>query len=303
MALLVDSSFPRDELGSFPYHSWLNPLLVVCSWGGRVQFLSYSGHIVCVILVAHIFTELDSGRADYGYLAFGELSRFVYCFLQKVKRSHDLPAIEKWEAYMLPNHSCFGAIAEEHFLEGTRLLSSLEKINSSFLRKEFRRDCRRILKDLVSTILSTVASRSPIGQGLSCFCPEIVIAGDDYSAFHLFGQLSDGLLDLGWIRGSEMEPAKAEFHSFVREQRQVETSGNRSRVPINSVFAFCNQPGFRSQRNLHKVSIMCFEVISIFSWSNTCAALDLSVGSNSGEGSFRVASRLYCVAEWGCSRP
>ena len=87
-----------------------------------------------------------------------------------------MPVIEKWEAYMLPNHSCFGAIPEEHFLEGTRLLASLDKINSSYIRKEFRRDCRRSLEDLVSTILSTVAARSPIGQGLSCFCPEIVIA-------------------------------------------------------------------------------------------------------------------------------
>ena len=167
-----------------------------------------------------------------------------------------MPVIEKWEAYMLPNHSCFGAIAEEHFLEGTRLLSSLEKINSSFLRKEFRRDCRRFLEDFVSTILSTVAARSTIGLGLSCFCPEIVIGGDDYSAFNLFGPLLDGLFDLGWIRGSEIEPAKAEFHSFVREQRQVEISGNRSHVAIKSVFAFCNQPGFRSRRNLHKVSII-----------------------------------------------
>ena len=156
---------------------------------------------------------------------------------------------------MLPNHSCFGEITEEHFLEGTRLLASLEKINSSFLCEEFRRDCRHFLEDLVSTLLSTVAARSPIGQGLSCFCPEIVIGGDDYSAFHLFGQLLDGLLELGWVRGSEVEPAKAEFHSFVREQRQVETSSNRSRAPINSVFAFCNQPSFRSRRNLHKVVI------------------------------------------------
>ena len=160
---------------------------------------------------------------------------------------------------MLPNHSCFGAIAEEHFLEGTRLLESLEKINSSFLRKEFRRDCRRFLEDLFSTILSTVAARSPIGQGLSCFCPEIVIGGDNYSAFHLFGQLLNGLLELGWVRGSEVEPAKAEFHSFVREQRQVETSGIRSRALINSVFAFCSQLGFRSRRNLYKVSIIVLQ--------------------------------------------
>ena len=192
----------------------------------RVQFPSFADHIVCVVSVAHNFTELDAGLADYGYLAFGEPSRFVYCLLQKVKRSSDLPVIEKWEAFMLPTHSCFGSIAEDHFLEGTRLLASLEEINSSFPQKEFRRDCRRFLEDLVSTILSTVDARSPAGQGLSCFCPEMVIEGDDYSAFHLFGQLLDGLLELGWIRGSEIEPAKAEFHSLVREQRQVVTSGN-----------------------------------------------------------------------------
>ena len=159
---------------------------------------------------------------------------------------------------MIPNHSCFGPIAEERFLEGTRLLASLEKINSSFLRREFRRD-------LVRTILSAVAARSPIGQGLSCFCPEIVIGGDDYSAFHLFGQLLDGLLELGWVRGPEVEPAKAEFHSFVREQRQVKTSSHRSRAPISSVFAFCNQPNFRSRRNLHKVGILCLRIFLIVS--------------------------------------
>ena len=157
---------------------------------------------------------------------------------------------------MLPNHSCFAAIEEEHFLEGTRLLSSLEKLNSGFLRKEFRRDWRRFSEDLVSTIFSTVVARSPVGQGISCFCPEIVFGGDDYSAFYLFGQLLDGLLEFGGVRGSENELAKAEFHSFVREHRQVEASGNRSRVPISSVFAFCNQSGFRSRRNLHKISTM-----------------------------------------------
>ena len=222
-------------------------------WSGRVRFSLCSLHSAYVVSAAHNFTELNSGRADYGYLAFGELSRFVYCLFQKLKLSRDVPVVEKWEAYMLPNHSCFGAIGEEHFLEGTRLLASLEKINSSFLRKEFRRDYRRFLEDLVSTILSTVAAQSQIGQGLSCFCPGIVIGGDDYSAFHLFGQLLDGLLELGWVRGSVVEPAKAEFHSFVREQRQVETGSHRSRAPINSVFAFCNQPSFRSRRNLHKV--------------------------------------------------
>ena len=136
--------------------------------------------IAFVFIVAHNFTELHSGWAEYGYLAFGELSRFVYCLLQKMKRSSDLSVIEKWEAYMLPNHSCFEAVDEEQFLEGSRLLSSLEKINSSFLRKEFRKDCRCFLEDFVSTILSTVAARSPVGQSLSCFCPGTIVGADDY---------------------------------------------------------------------------------------------------------------------------
>ena len=125
--------------------------------------------IVCVVLVAHNFVKLDSGRPEYGYVAFGELSLFVHCLLQKVKRSSDLPVIEKSAAYMLPNISSFGAIAEEQFLEGTCLLSYREKINGSFLRKEFRKDCRHFLEDFVGTILSTVAARSPVGQGLSRF--------------------------------------------------------------------------------------------------------------------------------------
>ena len=150
----------------------------------------------------------------------------------------------------------FGTIAAHLYLEETRLLSSLEKINNTFLRKEFRKDCRRFLENVVSNILSTVDARSPVGQGLNCFCPEIIIGGDDYSAFHLFGQLLDGLLELELVRGSEIGPANAEFHSFVREQRPVESSRNRSRVPIKSVFAFSNQPGFRFRRILHKVSIM-----------------------------------------------
>ena len=145
---------------------------------------------------------------------------------------------------------------EEHFREGTRLLLSLEKINSSFFQKEFCKDCRLFLEDLVSTILSTVAARSSAGQGLSCFCPGIIMGGDDSSAFHLFWQLLDRLLELVWVRRPEIEPAKAEFHSFVREQRHVELSDNKSRVPINSVFAICSQPGFRSRGILHKVSIM-----------------------------------------------
>ena len=60
-------------------------------------------------------------------------------------------------------------------LAGSRIGSALEKVRSVYLRKEFRKDARKFLEELTSTVLSTVTARSDFGRGLSCFCPEIVV--------------------------------------------------------------------------------------------------------------------------------
>ena len=108
-------------------------------------------------------------RNDYGYRAYGELPHFVYCLLQKIKASGTLPAVKRWESYMLPNHSSFTAIEEEHFLVETRVHAALEKMTSHYLEKKFRSSARRFLEEFTSTVLSTVAARSKLGQGVSCF--------------------------------------------------------------------------------------------------------------------------------------
>ena len=105
------------------------------------------------------FVAEQSPGSGYGYRAYGELSHFVYCILQKIKKSESLPLVEKWENYMLPNHSPFAAIDEEHFLVGTRIHAALAKMSSSYLREEFRNNARRFLDEFCSTILSTVAAR------------------------------------------------------------------------------------------------------------------------------------------------
>ena len=102
---------------------------------------------------------------------------------------------------MLPNHSAFTAIEEGQFLVGTRVHAALEKMSSQYLKKEFRSSTSRFLEDFTSTVLSTVAARSKLGQGVSCFCPEIVIGADDHSAFFLFKQLQGGLIECGWQKG------------------------------------------------------------------------------------------------------
>ena len=80
------------------------------------------------------------------------------------------------------------------------MLAALNKIGSSYLQREFQRDARRFLEEFTTSVLSTVAARKKIGQGLSCFCPVIIIGGEDHAPLHPL----DGLLDRGWVKGSEI---------------------------------------------------------------------------------------------------
>ena len=207
------------------------------------------------------FATQQPPRDDYGYRAYGELSDFVYCLLQKIKASGSLPVVAKWESYMLPNHSSFTAIEDQHFLVRTRLHAALEKMTSNYLKKEFRSSARRFLEDFTSTVLSTVAARLKLGQGVSCFCPEIIIGGDDHSAFFLFGQLLDGLVECGWEKRSTVEACKAEFQSFVTDQRQLESHASRKHSDISIVLSYLShQSGFRSRRHLYRVSLVGLRV-------------------------------------------
>ena len=96
-------------------------------------FVSFPG------LWFHNFFEKVSGHSDYGFKAYDKLSRFVYCLLQKIEKLDCVPPVEQWECYMLLNHSRFATIGFVQFLSGTLLTEALEKTNSVFLRKEFKK--------------------------------------------------------------------------------------------------------------------------------------------------------------------
>ena len=113
-SILVGQGFSRSQLGV---------LLVASSF--RVGPQGYSS-----VSDNNNFVPEQSPENGYGYRAYGELSHFVYCILQKIKKSESLPLVEKWEDYMLPNHSLFAAVDEEHFVVGTRIHEALEKMSS-----------------------------------------------------------------------------------------------------------------------------------------------------------------------------
>ena len=205
----------------------------------------------------------SSTAADQGYHAFGELARFFYCFLQKFKKTSSLPLAEQGKEYVVPNLSRFPAIDEKDFLSDTRVMAALEKVGSQCLRTEFRRDARRFLEESVNCVLSTVASRSVVGQGLSCFCPVIVVGGDEVAPLQLFNKLLDWLLETGWTRGSDVEAWRYEYQSFVQEQRQLKWSSTRSRPDVGDVLSFCSaQAGFRARQHLYKVCIIFSQICS-----------------------------------------
>ena len=70
------------------------------------------------VSVANNFVH-SSTAADQGFRAFGELARFVYCLLKKIKEASSLPLVEQWQEYVFSNHSRFPAIDEKYFLAGT----------------------------------------------------------------------------------------------------------------------------------------------------------------------------------------
>ena len=141
---------------------------------------------LCSVSIANNFVHPQTA-SDYGYPSIGKLARFAYCLLQKIKQLSLLPLVEKWEQYELANHSKFPPNAEGEFLSGTRVLAAPKKIGSSHLKREFQRDARTLLEEFTNSVLSTVAARSKMRQGLSCFCPAIVIGGDNHAPLHLVG--------------------------------------------------------------------------------------------------------------------
>ena len=194
---------PRNTLvllrgGAAFAFGWKMNMVVRLWWALSIVALSIT-HVS--VSVANNFIPSPTA-ADQGYRAFGDLAGFIYCLLQKIKTASSLPLVEQWEEYLVANQTRFAPIDDRHFLEGTRVMAALGKVSSQYLQKEFRRDARRFLEDFVNCVLSTVAARSVIGQGLSCFCPAIVVGGDDVAPLQLFNKLLDGLLEKGWTRGS-----------------------------------------------------------------------------------------------------
>ena len=113
------------------------------AWVGAINVALSTIHVS--VSVANDFDH-SSTAADQGYHSFGELARFVYCLLQKIKKASSLPLVEQSEEYMVPNHSRFPAINDKNFLVGTRVMAALGKVGNHYLVKKNSSSCPSISK-------------------------------------------------------------------------------------------------------------------------------------------------------------
>ena len=101
----------------------------------------------------------------------------------RVVKFHVLSAakdIKKWIAACggemgelhAPNSLCICGNWRAAFSPGPRVHAALEKMSSFYLKDEFSKSACRFLEDFTSTVLSFVAARSKLCQGVSFFCLE-----------------------------------------------------------------------------------------------------------------------------------
>ena len=184
--------FPRNELkllldGSTFRFSWIVASDQTMDDGGSVSM----SVIYVFVSGANNFAH-SSTAADHGHHSFGELAGFIYCFLQKIKNSSSLSLVDQWEEYVVPNHSRFPEIDEKHFLWHSRdgcIGQSWEPVFT---------DSFAVMAVALSKSLWIVYCRPLLRdrwRGISCFCPSIVVGGDDVAPFKLFSKLLDGLLE------------------------------------------------------------------------------------------------------------
>ena len=132
--MVVPEKFAGQFLGTQQYCSAMIPCLLP---GG---FLHHGKTWVMVVGVAlsmiHVSVSVannfvtSSTATHQGNHAFGDLARFIYCLLQRIKKGSSFPLVEQWEEYVVPNHSLFPAIDDEDFLAGTRVMAALDEVGS-----------------------------------------------------------------------------------------------------------------------------------------------------------------------------
>ena len=147
----------------------------------------------------------------------------------------------------------FPAVSDELFLANYELGQLLSASKGGEAR-EFRDNCRLFLDSLVEHLLSLVYATSSVSRGLYCFCPELLLEGDDLSVLDLFSRLLRVFQDSGYLTAEESIGAREEFATFVVDIRLSHKSSESRAEDIADIVTYLSKSYILLQRrNLLRV--------------------------------------------------
>ena len=191
-----------------------------------------------------------------------ELCQLVYCLLSRSRRVASLPSINEWEEYMdvtkLPQYDMVPAA---EFLQDYDFGAVLRAFKGSEGR-DFQDRCREFIDRFVELILTQQAASSEFTSGLYCFCPELLLEGDDKHVFDLFNRLARCLERCGTISDIECKSAVEEFRTFVVDVRGRHAASGEVAESIPDVVSYLlGDYPFLARKNLCRVFELCCLVV------------------------------------------
>ena len=204
------------------------------------------------------FKKQRARRGDYTFHCYSELCQFIYCLLTRSRKVSSLPEMNSWEDYMDSEKiASFPKTSDATFLCNFEFGEVLRQRNTSEV-KDFRTRCRRFIDRLVDVILSKLLVSSDFLQGVYCFCPELLLGGDDRCVFTLFSRLMRVLEKSGVVSSAESRSAVEEFATFVVDIRARHLSSGQQSEDIADVISYLLADyGFLARKSLCHVFKLC----------------------------------------------
>ena len=174
----------------------------------------------------------------------------------------DLPELNDWAVYMDSEKiKAFKKIDSANFLLNYEFGEELQRGTTGEL-KEFRNRCRDFMDRLVDVLLENNPVSSDFSQGAYCFCPELLLEGDDRYIFRLFIKLVQVLERSGALSREEAKSGAEEFTTFVVDARVRHAGSDNSAENIADVVTYLlSDYSFLSRKSFCRVFKLCYLVI------------------------------------------
>ena len=115
---------------------------------------------------------------------------------------------------------------------------------------------------LVDVLLENNLVSSDFLQGAYCFCPELLLEGDDRYIFRLFSKLVQVLEKSGALSPEEAKTGAEEFTTFVVDARLRHIGSDRSAESIADVMTYLlSDYSFLSRKSLCRILKLCYLVV------------------------------------------